>query len=232
MKVNYVILSASFAKRIMLTVCMMIVGGTMYAQQEATGQLQPETTEAVKKPQWGVKAALNIASLSFNADNGGSEESKSVIGGAAGLTFTYAFNPQWRLHSGIELNMKGFAVNVQYSSRKMTVHAGYIQIPVQCGYAINFGNWNLEPRLGAYFAYGILGNYGMSGSSVSKKTFGDEVLTPFDAGIIFGFYVDNGKYVFGIGNEIGLTEANGDHFTVSGGSVHTRNTFFTLGYLF
>lgn len=70
------------------------------------------------------------------------------------------------------------------------------------------------------------------GRSDSKQTFSDELLNPIDVGVAFGFYADNGKMVFGIGGEFGLTETNGKNFSVSGGTVHTRNTFLSVGYLF
>ena len=225
MKNKNKILSVTFARRIaLMTVCMIGVVGTMQAQQQ-------ENVEIGNRTQWGVKAALNIASLDFDASNGKSESTKSVLGGAIGLTFTYAFNPNWRINSGIEMSMKGFSADETGGSRELTVHAAYIQGPVTCGYVINLGKWNFEPRLGAFFAYGVAGNYSVSGSD-SKQTFSDELLNPIDVGVAFGFYADNGKMVFGIGGEFGLTENNGKNFSVSGGTVHTRNTFLSVGYLF
>ncbi|RUL59794.1 porin family protein [Prevotella koreensis] len=225
MKKKNKILSVTFARRIaLMIVCMIGVAGTMHAQQQ-------ENVEIGNRTQWGVKAALNIASLDFDASNGKSESTKSVLGGAIGLTFTYAFNPNWRINSGIEMSMKGFSADETGGSRELTVHAAYIQVPVTCGYVINLGKWNFEPRLGAFVAYGVAGNYSVSGSD-SKQTFSDELLNPIDVGVAFGFYADNGKMVFGIGGEFGLTETNGKNFSVSGGTVHTRNTFLSVGYLF
>ena len=225
MKMKNKILLATFAKRVVLmAVCMIGVAGTMQAQQQ-------ENVEEGNRTQWGVKAALNIASLDFDASNGKSESTKSVLGGAAGLTFAYAFNPNWRIHSGIEMSMKGFSADETGGSRELTVHAAYIEVPVTCGYVIDLGKWNFEPRLGAFFAYGVAGNYSVSGAD-SKQTFSDKLLNPFDAGLAFGLYADNGKIVFGIGGEFGLAEANGKKFSVSGGTVHTRNTFLSVGYLF
>ena len=225
MKKKNKILSVTFARRIaLMTVCMIGVVGTMQAQKQ-------ENVEIGNRTQWGVKAALNIASLDFDASNGKSESTKSVLGGAMGLTFTYAFNPNWRINSGIEMSMKGFSADETGGSRELTVHAAYIQVPVTCGYVINLGKWNFEPRLGTFFAYGVAGNYSVSGSD-SKQTFSDELLNPIDVGVAFGFYADNGKMVFGIGGEFGLTETNGKNFSVSGGTVHTRNTFLSVGYLF
>ena len=225
MKNKNKILSVTFARRIaLMTVCMIGVVGTMQAQQQ-------ENVEIGNRTQWGVKAALNIASLDFDASNGKSESTKSVLGGAIGLTFTYAFNPNWRINSGIEMSMKGFSADETGGSRELTVHAAYIQVPVTCGYVINLGKWNFEPRLGAFFAYGVAGNYSVSGSD-SKQTFSDELLNPIDVGVAFGFYADDGKMVFGIGGEFGLTETDGKNFSVSGGTVHTRNTFLSVGYLF
>lgn len=213
-----------FAKRIVLmTVCMIGVAGTMQAQQEKA--------EIAKRTQWGVKAALNIASLNFDASNGKSEDTKSVIGGTAGVTFAYAFNPHWRIHSGLEISLKGFSADETGGSRTLSVHAAYVQIPVTCGYTIDFGKWNFEPRLGAFFAYGVAGSYNVSGTD-SKQTFGNKLLEPFDGGVALGFYADNGRIVFGISGEMGLTEANGKNFTVSGGTVHTQNICLSIGYLF
>lgn len=224
MKHKKTILLTTFSQKIILiTVCMLAVAGTMQAQHGVT--------EVLKHTQWGAKAALNIAKLNFDASEGKSENSKSVIGGAVGLTFSYAFTSQWRIHSGLEMSLKGFSANVINSSNNLTVRAAYVQIPVTCGYVLNFNKWNFEPRFGAYFAYGVAGNYGVSGAE-SKKTFGNKLLKPFDAGLSFGLYADNRKFICGIGSEVGLTDANGENFTVSGGTIHMLNTFLTIGYLF
>lgn len=223
MKKRNKILTAKFARRIaLMTVCIMGLPGAMRAQQ----------IEAVKRTQWGVKAAMNIASLHFDASNGDSESSKSFVGGAVGLTFSYAFNSHWRIHSGVELSLKGFIADETGGSRTLTAKAAYVQVPVTGGYAFEFGKWTFEPRMGAFFAYGVAGNYSVSGGGESQQTFGDKLLNPFDAGLTFGLHADNGKFVFGIGTEMGLAEANGKNFTVSGGTMHMHNTFFSVGYLF
>lgn len=223
MKKKNNILSAIFARQIaLMTVCIIGLSGTMQAQQ----------IETVKRTQWGVKAAMNIASLHFNASKGESESSKSFVGGAVGLTFTYAFDSHWRIHSGVELSLKGFTADETGGSRTLTAKAAYVQVPVMGGYALEFGKWTFEPRMGAFFAYGVAGNYSVSGGGESRQTFGDKLLNPFDAGLTFGLHADNGKFAFGIGTEMGLAEANGKNFTVSGGTMHMHNTFFSVGYLF
>ncbi len=226
MKKKNKILSATFARRIaLMTVCIIGLVGTMRAQQT-------EATETVKRTQWGVKVAMNIASLHFDASEGESVSSKSFVGGAAGLTFSYAFDSHWRIHSGVELSLKGFTADEEGGSRTLTAKAAYVQVPVTGGYAFEFGKWTFEPRMGAFFAYGVAGNYSVSGGGESQQTFGDKLLNPFDAGLTFGLHADNGKFVFGIGTEMGLAEANGKNFTVSGGTMHMHNTFFSVGYLF
>lgn len=223
MKKKNNILSAIFARQIaLMTVCIIGLSGTMQAQQ----------IETVKRTQWGVKAAMNIASLHFNASKGESESSKSFVGGAVGLTFTYAFDSHWRIHSGVELSLKGFTADETGGSRTLTAKAAYVQVPVMGGYALEFGKWTFEPRMGAFFAYGVAGKYSVSGGGESRQTFGDKLLNPFDAGLTFGLHADNGKFAFGIGTEMGLAEANGKNFTVSGGTMHMHNTFFSVGYLF
>ncbi|VFB13791.1 Uncharacterised protein [Bacteroides heparinolyticus] len=223
MKKKNNILSAILARQIaLMTVCIIGLSGTMQAQQ----------IETMKRTQWGVKAAMNIASLHFNASKGESESSKSFVGGAVGLTFTYAFDSHWRIHSGVELSLKGFTADETGGSRTLTAKAAYVQVPVMGGYALEFGKWTFEPRMGAFFAYGVAGKYSVSGGGESRQTFGDKLLNPFDAGLTFGLHVDNGKFAFGIGTEMGLAEANGKNFTVSGGTMHMHNTFFSVGYLF
>lgn len=181
------ILWATFARRIaLMTVCIIGLAGTMQAQQT-------ETMEAVKRTQWGVKAAMNIASLHFDASEGESENSKLFVGGAVGLTFAYAFDSYWRIHSGIELLLKGFTADETGGSRTLTAKAAYVQVPVTGGYAIEFGKWTFEPRMGAFFAYGVAGNYSVSGGGESRQTFGDKLLNPFDAGLTFGLHADNGN---------------------------------------
>ena len=169
MKKKNKILSATFARRIaLMTVCIIGLVGTMRAQQT-------EATETVKRTQWGVKVAMNIASLHFDASKGESVSSKSFVGGAAGLTFTYAFDSHWRIHSGVELSLKGFTADETGGSHTLTAKAAYVQVPVAGGYALEFSKWTFEPRMGAFFAYGVAGNYSVSGGGESKQTFGEAV---------------------------------------------------------
>jgi hypothetical protein len=110
-----------------------------------------------------------------------------------------------------------------------------MQIPTVVGYKFNIGRrWKIEPRLGFYLASGIAGNTSasVSGESDSVSTFGDKILNSFDAGSLFGIYLDNGNLVIGIHSESGLTETNGDNFKVTGATAHSSNISITAGFLF
>jgi hypothetical protein len=103
------------------------------------------------------------------------------------------------------------------------------------GYKFNIGKgWKLEPRIGLYLAYGIGGETKgkISSSSGNADTFDDEFLSPLDVGLLGGFFFDNNTIVIGLHSENGFTETNGDNFTVTGATAHTRTLSITLGYLF
>ncbi|MDO4790126.1 MAG: porin family protein [Porphyromonas sp.] len=225
MKRKNEILPATLMQRVAVAaVCIFIGLGSALAQRGER--------ENAKRLQWGVKGGVNFSQLTFEKSDGKSVESKSIVGGVAGLTATYAFSPNWRLHSGLEMSLKGFAADVSGSSNTLKARAAYLQIPLEGGYAFDFGGWNLEPRIGLYFAYGLAGKYTISGTMLNEDTFGNELLKRFDSGLRLGFYTDNGKIVFGIGGDIGLTEVNGKKFSVSGGSVSLQNLSLCMGYLF
>ncbi|WP_052089745.1 porin family protein [Porphyromonas canoris] len=225
MKKGKTSLPAALTRRVLTAVvCVMIGLGGIYAQSGGWS--------STKRIQWGVKGGINFSQLSFEKSEGGSLESKSVVGALAGVSVAYAFNPKWRLHSGLEMSLKGFSAGITGSSSVLTVRAGYLQLPLEAGYSFTLGGWNLEPRLGLYLAYGVAGKYSVSETPVNKNTFGDQFLNRFDAGLRVGFYTNNDKIIVGLGGEIGTTEVNGKKFIVSGGTVSLQNFSISVGYLF
>jgi len=200
--------------------------GQSTTQQQNT----PASTSAIApKTRWGIKAGLNVATVTLS--NGSNSQSlESVAGAVAGITLEAPFSPKWFFHSGLEFSMKGFGIK-DGSTTLLTSRGIYAQLPVAIGYKFNIGKgWKLEPRLGIYFAYGFAGNTTVG--SVSGSTFGEKILNPFDFGMLFGGFFDNGQYVIGIHGESGLTDTNGDNFKVTGATANSSNFSITLGYLF
>lgn len=214
-------------KIMLLPIVMLVAVGNLWAQQE-TVQLE----EPIKQARWGIKGGINNASLRIESSGGESVETGSVSGFVAGVTLDYPFSQRWYLHSGLEMSMKGFQISTS-SSNSLTVNATYLQVPVEVGYLFNIGKeWHIEPRLGIYLAYGLAGNTTVSGSSDRVCTFGGGLLKKFDSGVGLGCYFDNNKFIIGLHAEAGITEANGNQLSVTGGTVHNSNIAITVGYLF
>jgi len=197
---------------------------------------QTALSEEARKTQWGIKGGMNIATVNLSGE-GKSASMEYVVGAVAGVTVEYTFMYNMLelfFHSGLELSMKGFGYG-SGSSSSLEATAVYMQLPLTVGFRFDIGKgWRLAPRIGPYFAYGIAGNTSatVSGKSASVSTFGEKILKPFDAGILYGFYLDRGKLIIGIHGESGLTETNGDSFKITGAKAHMNNTSLTVGYLF
>lgn len=208
-------------KILLLVIVMVAVVGKVWSQTE--------TVEEVNKTRWGIKGGLNTATVYLESGSN-SASLESVVGAVAGITLEHLLAPNWFFHSGLEASMKGFGFG-SGSNSTLESTAVYLEIPAAVGYKFNIGKgWNLEPRAGLYFAYGVAGNTSAGSNSVS--TFGDKILKPFDAGVLFGFFLDNDKIVIGLQGESGFTETNGDSFKVTGAKAHSSNMSITVGYLF
>lgn len=184
-------------------------------------------------PRFGAKFGINIATVNLSSSNE-SVSLDNVVGIVAGMTLDYPLDSKWTLHSGVELSMKGFEYSPDVNT-KLTAKATYLVIPFTVGYKFNLGQtWKIEPRLGLFMGFGMGGKttataYGASGS---VETFGDKILAPFDAGVSFGCFFDNDRFVIGILGESGMTQTNGDNLTITGAKAHSYNISINLGYMF
>lgn len=195
----------------------------------AAGTARPQQATPSKKLRFGARIGVNVATISLQATNA-SESLESVTGFAAGLTLDYIFASGFGIHSGLEVSKKGFAATI--GSDNVSSAALFIQLPVAFGYRFGVGQkWGIGPRLGLYFAQGVAGNTTVGSSVVS--TFGDgKILNPFDCGVLVGAFFDNGRFVFGLHGELGITEANNSNFQVTGATAHNSNVSISVGYMF
>jgi len=201
-------------------------------------QEQAERSFSKARPQFGIKAGVNVASLTYSGNKGNTDDSKSVVGFVLGGTLDYPLAPNLsnvidiHLHTGLEVTMKGFDQKLD-NGRTLESTAVFMQVPAEVGFKFNIGKgWGLDPRAGLYFAYGVGGKSEISGYSKKYNTFSDEVLKKFDFGLSFGFHFTKNQFVFGIQGERGLVEANADNFTISGAKAYNLNIGFTAAYLF
>ncbi|MDR2628353.1 MAG: PorT family protein [Dysgonamonadaceae bacterium] len=200
---------------------------TVAQKQETQAYSQPaEVQKAEPKARVGIKGGLNISTIT-------AENANSSAGAVVGLTLECPLSPQWFFHLGLEYSMKGFSG--KDGSISVECSANYILIPAAVGCKLSIGKgWNLEPRVGLYFAYGVGGETTgkVSKLSASIDTFDDEILSSVDVGAMGGFFFDNGRCVIGFHGENGMMEANADNLTVTGGTARTSTFSITLGYLF
>lgn len=220
-------MSACTRKAVLIAAVSLACTGNVFSQ-EATGSMSNS-----RKTEWGFKVGLNIASIgTSNTDL--SDNLNPVIGGAAGLTFAgrvaqFGDAASIRIHTGLEASLKGFEFE---ASSDVTCSALYIQAPIAAGVQIDLWKAKFELRTGVYLAYGVAGETKFSNGSDNMKTFGDDILKPFDAGMLIGAYCTYNRFVFGIHGELGFLEPNADNFTITGAKAHTSNASFTVGFIF
>lgn len=109
---------------------------------------------------------------------------------------------------GIDYTLKGGDCISHHKIGSNMMHANYLEIPIHAGINRRITRGiSLFAEVGTYMAYGIGGKLeGPDGEDV--RTF-DEVLNPFDAGVLYRFGTNLGRsFRIEIGDNIGLIDTN------------------------
>ncbi|MDL2223314.1 porin family protein [Bacteroidales bacterium OttesenSCG-928-M11] len=159
---------------------------------------------------WGVKAGLNVSSLTSLDD------AKFKPGFNVGVLGQYMFagSEGFGVEAGLQYSMLGFKYEMFGESE--TLNASYLQLPIQALYKINAGpGLSLYPSAGIYLGYGLGGTHDYFDGAEE-----------FDFGVKIGFNVQFEKIIIGLAYEQGLTDVP------EYGDGKNSNIALSVGYLF
>lgn len=192
---------------------------------------------------WGVRAGLNISSISEK--NAGEEDSglKSKVGFNVGIMGDYAFSERLSIESGLYFSQLGAKANGEEAD--LTINLGYLQLPLLATYKFPISNnvkWGIQA--GPYFGVGIGGKIKTEAGGVTLKvdSFGDgdseEVggfFQRFDMGLAFGTGVTISEKIYiGVKYDLGLQNLLCSKAKEGTGDYKMKNGNFSInvGYNF
>lgn len=166
---------------------------------------------------WGLKAGLNVATLTDDDD-----EMSSRLGFHAGLISHIHLSPQWALQPEVVYSSQGAKYTVGDGEHSLALN--YINIPVQVQYMFNNG---FRIQTGPQVGFLVDVNDKLDGTETGNFTSDDFKTVDFSwsAGLGYltysGFGID-ARYNFGLSNVIDASSAN------------RKNNVFQIGlfYLF
>lgn len=158
---------------------------------------------------WGVKAGLNVSSISEDGADFKAGFNAGVIG-----QYMFSGAEGFGIEAGLQYSMLGYKFDILNESE--TLNASYLQLPIQALYKMNAGpGLYLYPSAGIYLGYGIGGSHDYFDAAEA-----------FDFGVKIGFNLQFEKILIGVGYDQGLTKV------FDGGDGKNQNIAVSFGYLF
>ena len=185
-------------------------------------------TNAQEKVAFGVRAGLNVNSLSVSDESG----LKSRVGYHVGAVMDWNVAKNLYVQPGLYFTTRGAKSSDEGWEQKINMN--YLQIPISVAYRFPLSETvKLDINAGPYVALGVGGKikFSESGDSEEIKAFGSEGLCKrFDAGLRFGAGVHIRKFTVGLCYDLGLANIARE----SGEGVKIKNGSFqiSLGYNF
>ena len=161
---------------------------------------------------WGVQGGLNLSSLRYE----GGVSSDIRPGLNIGVLADYSFAPNMSIRSGLHFTLKGSLQHIVGGKSPSFLNLPYLQIPIHFAYRIN-----VVPRTRFVFH---------AGPYIAANPFNSSRVqyNPFDFGVGLGVGTESGRFLTGIGWDMGLIDiSNFEH-----GSARNRNVSLTVGYRF
>ena len=193
----------------------------------------------------GLKAGLNISTLSGLNHKDYPGKTKSEVRFIGGITADFRLSHDWLILSGVEYVSKDTDTGVAEGAMRSNPYyrMKYLQAPIHLGYKIRFNqNSSVIFHAGPYFAYGTKGEIRWKDKDVFRYTdvFDKKSFDRFDYGLGAGISVENRNFSFNIGYDYGLKNIANPSFHFPDRpeidtrvmSVHTRSLHFTIGWKF
>ena len=199
----------------------------------ALAVLLPAASRAQVALGFGVKAGLNMSSLSSNVD----DELKSKMGFAAGAFVNFDLGKGLSIQPELLYSQKGakYSETIDGESYTLSMNLDYVDIPVLVKYAFQMPDSALAPCLyaGPYFGFKASAKfkYDLAGETGSEPI---EDLKSTDFGMVFGggldFALGTGKLTLDVRYALGMQNLAVD----TGDGETTKNGVFQvlLGFRF
>ena len=185
-------------------------------------------TNAQEKVAFGVRAGLNVNSLSVSGESGW----KSRVGYHVGAVMDWNVAKNFYVQPGLYFTTRGAKSSDEGWEQKINMN--YLQIPISVAYRFPLSETvKLDINVGPYVALGVGGKikFSESGDSEEIKAFGSEGLCKrFDAGLRFGAGVHIRKLCVGLCYDLGL--ANIARESGEGEKIKNGSFQISLGYNF
>lgn len=194
-----------------------------------------------QKVQFGVKAGMNVSSLSgyeyvFSHEDA---ELEDKLGLYAGVFTRIYFTPKLGIETGLfYAQLGGKEKENDYDEKyKVTADPSYLQLPVSVIY-----RFELPGKLALYPSLGVYGGYGLSGKIKTRGTVGstnvdtdldyfDDFARRFDFGGTVGLNLEYRKMLLGVGYDRGFIRVNEEKVRYDD-DAYNSNFRVTLGYVF
>lgn len=191
----------------------------------------------------GIRAGLNISNMSANIDNE-DPDLDSKAGFRAGVSVDFPIVNSFYINSGLFYTTRGCKSEYydDEESEKLTLNAGYIELPVYASYRLNLApESQIQVNFGPYFAYGVNGKakteYTYRGETESEKAdlfgIGGEKcgFKRFDCGLGIGAGYTFQKFYIGFEYQFGLVNIV-DKKMWEEDKIKNKNFNISIGYNF
>ncbi len=177
-------------------------------------------TNAQEKIEFGVRAGLNVNSLSGS----GAKGMKSRVGYHVGAVMDWNVAKNLYVQPGLYFTTRG--AKSSYDGGEEKINMNYLQIPITVAYRFPVSEQvKIDVNVGPYIALGLGGkkkvefsesDWGEDEGGEETKMFGSNGLCKrFDAGLRFGASVHFKRFSLGFSYDLGLTniarESSGDY---------------------
>lgn len=176
---------------------------------------------AQDKIAFGVRAGVNVNTLSYSGDPESEMDLKSRAGFHVGAVMDWNFAGSFYLQPGVYFTTRGAKYEQTYAdegdsySYSEKYNMSYLQIPVLASYRLTVSqSVKIDINAGPYAAFGLGGKlkitdddysekFDIFGKSTDEETRGD--FKRFDAGLRFGVGASIRKFYVGVAYDLGLT---------------------------
>ncbi|GGI27229.1 porin family protein [Pedobacter mendelii] len=110
----------------------------------------------------GIKAGVNLSTLSISNTGAGNEDTNYLLGAQFGLTLNKPVFDHWSLQLGLIYREMGFSSERGangFNARGFKVRADYFSLPFHLLYHVNFRSAKFFIGLGPYVVYGVGGRW-------------------------------------------------------------------------
>ncbi|WP_295729984.1 porin family protein [uncultured Muribaculum sp.] len=191
----------------------------------------------------GPRVGLNIST--FSLDKIDDSDLSSKVGFSAGVAVEFPIVRSFYINTGLFYTTKGAKEEVTEGryTEKVTMNAGYLEIPLYASYRLNFAEESqLQVNFGPYFAYGVNGKlkyednedeYDMDlfGVADNDDEEGKAGFKRFDFGLGVGLGYTFQRIYLGMNYQFGLVNI-ADKKVWENGSIKNSNFNISLGYNF